>query len=160
MIGAALAVALSFAAIGWFVRSSGSDPKYPRINVYRYSAMTFFCKIISRFLGLISVFILFISIHSGLTGTSEVIENFAPVFVWIIWWVGVGYVVCIVGNVWLLMNPWMVIFNYWEQIFGKHIGIVDWPKKLDAWPALFLFLLFAWIETVSYTHLRAHETDS
>ena len=148
LIGAALAVALSFAAIGWFVRSSGSDPKYPRINVYRYSAMTFFCKIISRFLGLISVFILFISIHSGLMGTSEVIENFAPVFVWIIWWVGVGYVVCIVGNVWLLMNPWMVIFNYWEQIFGKHIGIVDWPKKLDAWPALFLFLLFAWIENV------------
>ena len=148
LIGAALTVAFSFVAIGWFIRSSGSDLEYPRINVYRYSAMAFFCKAISRFLGLISVFILFISIHSGLTGTSNAIENFDPVFVWIIWWVGVGYVVCIVGNIWLVMNPWLVIFNYWERIFGKHMGLVGWPAKFDAWPSLVLFLLFAWIENV------------
>ena len=51
LIGAALTVAFSFVAIGWFIRSSGSDLKYPRINVYRYFAMAFFCKAISRCLG-------------------------------------------------------------------------------------------------------------
>ena len=148
LIGSALAVALSFAVIGWFIRSSANNSEYPRFNIYRFSLIELVCKIASKIFGLISVLILFLSIHTGLIGTSNAIENFAPVFVWIIWWVGVGYVVCLVGNIWLIMNPWLVIFNYVEQLFGKRTGLVEWPKKLDAWPALGFFLLFAWIENV------------
>ena len=148
LIGSALAVALSFVVIGWFIRSSANNSEYPRFNIYRFSVIELVCKSASKTLGLISVLILVLAIHTGLTGTSNAIENFAPVFVWIIWWVGVGYVVCLVGNVWLIMNPWLVIFNYGEQLFGKRKEFVDWPKKLDAWPALGFFLLFAWIENV------------
>jgi len=148
LIGAALTVVFSFFVIGWFIRSSTTSNEYPTLNIYQFSIAAWFIKIGGKLFSLISILILFLLVTTGLIGTSNAIENFAPVFVWIIWFVGIGYIVCLVGNIWLITNPWLVIFNYWEQVFGKHTGFIDWPKKLDAWPALGFFLLFAWIESV------------
>ena len=76
LIGSALAVALSFAVIGWFIRSSSNNSEYPRFNIYRFFVIELVCKMTSKILGLISVLILFLSIHTGLIGTSNAIENF------------------------------------------------------------------------------------
>ena len=53
LIGSALAVALSFAVIGWFIRSSANNSEYPRFNIYRFSLIELVCKIASKILVLI-----------------------------------------------------------------------------------------------------------
>ena len=86
-------------------------------------------------------------------GTSKPIENLAPTFVWIGWWVGLGYAVALLGNLWALINPWKIVYEWAERLFGLHGGDSDaaadrYPADWELWPAAILFLAFAWLENV------------
>ncbi len=81
-------------------------------------------------------------------------NNLAPTLVWVLWWVGLAYVSALVGNVWALINPWKIAFE-WAQAFyrrlnpGGKLGFhLPYPGKLGVWPGLLLFLGFAWVELV------------
>ncbi len=154
MIGAAATVALSFVVIGLFVRQPSGGLTYPRYDLLRVGwlrpiltsgALLNACRALS-------VFVLGLVIVTGLLGTSRPVDNFAPVFVWIIWWVGMGYISALVGHVWMAFNPWKALFEWGERLVygrhGRHTPLFRYPRGWDAWPALLLFLAFAWLENV------------
>ena len=147
VVGAAATVALSFLIIAFFIRNGKQEYEYPHTNII-FSVFIFRTyKIVGIILGLLGVFLLAATIISGLFGTEDALDNFAPTFVWIIWWVGIGYLVALLGNVWLIVNPWLVIFGWFEKVFGSlNKPLLTWKKEWDAWPALGIFLSFAWIE--------------
>ena len=147
MVGAAATVALSFLIIGWFFSQSSYAKSYWTLDLFSFKYMKFILNLISFILGFVAVGILVLCIVVGLWGTQEALESFSPTFVWIIWWVGIGYFVALVGNIWLVINPWMVLYNYYEK-WRKPIPILKWPNTLEAWPALILFLIFGWVENV------------
>ena len=153
LIGAGAAVALSFAVIGLFVRGGTGGDGYWRHDLlqhgwFRVATAT---PLLSLPVKALSVFLLALVLVSGFIGVQTPSSNFAPTFVWIIWWVGMAYVVTLIGNVWAVINPWKILFGWAEYLHRKATGRNLPPKKAypsswGVWPAFALFLAFAWLQ--------------
>ena len=154
MIGAAATVAASFVVIGLFVNKRPGEFRYPTLNLLVVPALgsvlrsrVFTCAF--KLLG-VAVFLLLIA--TSLFGVNKPVENFSPTFVWIIWWVGMGYICALLGNFWMLVNPWRTMFEWVERFVGgdgeEDEGLMDYPESWGVWPAVILFFIFAWLENV------------
>ena len=111
IIGASATVALSFVVIGWFIRQGGNTSEYPRLNLWKSVYFRVLGRCFSIFAGMFSVLLLILTVISGIYGTEDALDNFSHTFVWIIWWVGIGYLVAFIGNFWAMLNPWQVVFT-------------------------------------------------
>jgi len=94
---------------------------------------------------IISVGLLILTILTGILGSQFPIKNFAPTFVWVIWWGGFIWLHILFGDSWNFVNPWKNIF---ELIKFDEKPLKKYPEKLKSWPAFGFFLIFAWIELV------------
>lgn len=168
MIGAGVAVALSFAVIGLFVKSNPASKPYPRYNIFqapllparlssafpqhRWLEVVLTNRLLLLPLRLLSVFLLGLVVASGLLGDQTPAANFAPTFVWIIWWVSMALAVALVGNLWALINPLAIIFGWAEVLYGwfsngRRLSLnMPYPAAWGIWPAVVLFLCFVWIQ--------------
>ena len=153
LYGAGAAVVLSFVVLGAFAGSMPSSGSYPRYNLFNHGWVR--SLLTSRWLlGLIrsvGVALLVLVIATGLIGTEIAIENFAPVFVWVVWWVGMGFVVALAGNLWALVNPWRALFSWAEALYRRATGqrlspLLAYPRWWGVWPAFGLFVVFIWVE--------------
>jgi hypothetical protein len=157
LAGAGAAVALSFVVVALFIRQTAEHYSYPRFNLLDYHIGRFLMHPITIFfVQTISVGLLLLVIYTGASGTLDQNRNFAVVFVWVIWWVGLSYFSALVGNLWLVLNPWDITFH-WAEWLGRTLSRggklaldLPYPKWLGVWPALLLFLAFAWIELSYY----------
>ena len=100
----------------------------------------------------LSVLLLLLAITTSFVGTDNALENFSPTFVWIIWWVGIGYISALFGNLWMLINPWKALYECAEWLLARAgVGMPSprpYPDSWDAMPALLAFLAFVWLENV------------
>ena len=120
LIAASLAILLTFVVSSLFVRGYSRDHKYWRINILKWR----FGKLITHWfviflIRLLSVTLFVLVISAGLIGDQHPISNIAPIFVWVIWWVGMAYVCALIGNLWSVVNPWKIIFEWAEFIYIK-----------------------------------------
>ena len=153
LIGAGLAVALSFVFISVLVKIS-PESSYWRLNLIGsgWSKATLTSPITLLPVKLLSVFLLGLVIATGFVGASNSLINFSPTFVWIIWWVGMAIAVAIVGNIWALTNPWKILFTWAEGLYrvirpGRELSLGrEYPAKYGIWPALVLFVLYTWVQ--------------
>ena len=152
LVGAAATVALSFVVIGIFVKPRPREVGYPRYDLLKWRvvaavASTVFVRVPLK---LLSVLLLTLVVATSFFGTDDPLKNFSPTFVWIIWWVGMGYVVALIGNVWPVVNPWSALFAWGEKLLagGQWRGMWAYPTDWNVWPAVALFFAFAWIENV------------
>lgn len=152
-IGGAAAVVFSFVIVGLAVKGEGQDSSYPRFNLFRYRWLR---RLLSGPFLLpvkaVSVFLLLLVIAAGLFGSARPVENLAPTFIWVIWWVGMGFFVALFGNLWALVNPWKVLYSWAESLYQQFqpdeelsLGF-EYPEKWGIWPAVALFFAFAWVE--------------
>ena len=101
-----------------------------------------------------SVLFLVLVLFSGFIGSPVATKNIAPVFVWVIWWVGVAFFSALVGNIWMLINPWKISFEWIESLYrlfglpGEVARNLPYPERMGVWPGFLLFFCFAWIELV------------
>ena len=155
ILAAAATVLLSFIILGFFVRDTSHDLRYPRLNLFTIPILG---SVLHHPTLLIAIRILAIAVF-GLTlgtaflGVNRPVENFSVVFVWIIWWVGMGYISALFGNLWNLMNPWKIIFEWVEKLTSMNTaqgnqGLYSYPDRLGVWPGLILLFIFAWMENV------------
>jgi hypothetical protein len=148
--GAAAAVLLSFVVAAVFMRRVPQEPPGegiaiplgPLLPVLRVACQA------------LSVLLLVMVVVAGLYGTRNPEMNLAPVLVWIIWWVGLSYVVACIGNVWSALDPWRALFEALDAL-ARRAGLANgislnrpYPQALGRWPAVALLLLFVWIEVV------------
>ncbi len=154
LVGAVATVFLSFVLIGLFVQRRSEKFDYPRLDLLRVPGLGAFLssRIVSVAARTVSVLMFLLLLVVGFFGTGRAVENLSPTFIWIIWWVGMGYVVALVGNVWVFINPWKITFEWYRRLRGHANEPEDppftYPQGLDVWPALLLFFLFAWAENV------------
>jgi hypothetical protein len=117
----------------------------------RGMALPRWCIALARAVSLIA-FVL--TIATGLLGNQSPVRNFAPVFVWVIWWVGFAFLCAFVANLWLIVNPADVLFDC-ARVFSPSFrrrsasARFAFPARLGAWPAVAGFLAFAWVELVA-----------
>jgi hypothetical protein len=153
--GAAAAVVLSFVMVGIFIRTESVGGGYRRLNLLRWAVgRALVHPAVTATLKVLSVALFFLVIIAGLVGTRSYSENLAPTMVWVIWWIGLAYVSALLGNLWALINPWKITWEWLEGLFqrsnpGEALSLnLPYPKWLDVWPGLMLFVAFAWFELV------------
>lgn len=155
IFAAGAAVVLSFVVMTLFIRGGTNPYDYPRFNIIHSR----FTKILAHpFLVLpikfVSVSVFVIVIAAGSIGDQTPNDNFAPTWVWVIWWIGLAYISALVGNIWIIVNPWRIIFGWGEALYqiitrtDGHREHVKYPKELGHWPAILLFIAFSWAELI------------
>ena len=173
LIGASLTIILSFVVIGLFVNYAHKRRDFvpTRTLVGTHALQSTSMKIIGALIKLCAVSIFVLLLATGLFGSRNPSENFSVIFVWIIWWVGFGLAIPIIGNFWASINPITIIFDAIYFILSKNCGVnkrckglrhkyncpkysefnfAPYPPVLKYWPIVFWFLLFAWIENSGY----------
>ncbi|MDA1129261.1 MAG: hypothetical protein O2913_11270 [Chloroflexi bacterium] len=153
LIGAGLAVALSFVLINMTVKVGG-PAGYPRINLLGspWSRTALTSPLLLTPIRTASVFLFGLVIATGFGGDSDPNLNFAPTFVWIVWWVGLSIAIALLGNIWALVNPWKILYGWAESLYrifrpGRDLALGhEYPQGWGIWPALVLFVLFTWIQ--------------
>jgi hypothetical protein len=147
--GACLVVVFTFLVAAVFMKAEAlPEPAASKQSTAKQSSpFRIFVRIISWLFAILIVV-------SATIGTTDPLMNLAPTFVWIIWWVGLGFAVVVFGNFWPSLDPWATTFDAFDAIakrFGFSNGISlnwHWPKWLGAWPAVFLLLAWSWTEVV------------
>ena len=156
LYGAAGAVVLSFVVFGLFVGEPRVARGYPRLNLLRSGLLraTLAGPAFVSGMRVLSVALFALVILAGLIGNQTAVLNLAPTVVWVIWWVGFSLFVALVGNLWALVNPLKVVFE-WADRLARRLGVDEgldgdapYPASWDAWPALALFSVFVWVELV------------
>jgi polyferredoxin len=158
LYGAAAAVVLAFVPLALYSRKTpdaDSAYRYPRFDLFgiRWLRRLLTSRLLLGGLRVLSVFLFFVVVISGLVGLQSGF-NIAPTFVWITWWVGFSFLTALVGNLWPLVNPWKILFD-WAEGLARRLGLRDklelgepYPGALGIWPAVGLYLAFVWFENV------------
>jgi hypothetical protein len=103
--------------------------------------------------GAIGVALLGFVIYTGLEGTQSPAANFAPTFVFVIFWIGLVPASVLFGDIFRAFNPWRAIGRSVGWTAGKVArgGLpapLDYPERLGHWPAAAGVFAFAVLELV------------
>jgi len=81
---------------------------------------------------------------AGWWGSRNPLANPLPLSFWTLGWIGLTFVQAALGNVWAFLNPWVGPYRLlWRRPTPR-----AYPAWLGYWPAVFVFLVFAWFELV------------
>ncbi|MGE0652870.1 MAG: hypothetical protein AB7P12_14155, partial [Alphaproteobacteria bacterium] len=157
LVGAGAAVAFSFVVMVLsYDRPIKGGP--PAIELARFPLLRWLGHpTVTGFFRLLAVGLFALVLAAGFFGNQDPAKNFAPTFIWVVWWVGFVYVAALVGNVWPIVNPWsgiMVGLERLARFFGRDRPLslaLPYPSWLGLLPAITLFLLFAWFELIAET---------
>ncbi len=104
--------------------------------------------------GAIGVLLLLLVLVAGLAGTQSALDNFAPSFVFIVFWVGLVFASALLGNVFAGFSPWRALgratgWALTRARGGQPLRHRPYPERLGRWPAVAGLLGFTWIELAS-----------
>jgi hypothetical protein len=148
--GASLVLILSFVALGVLWREprlAGREAGRPMSEKWQRFLLWRGWPII---LGGFALGLLVVVWLAALVGRPDAADNIAPVFVWVLFWLGLVPIVVIFGNVWSLLNPWnagaAVLAWAWEKAGRTWEPAAAYPEWLGRWPAAVLLFAFATLE--------------
>jgi len=102
------------------------------------------------FAALLGVALLVLTVWSGLAGVQTPQDNFAPTFVYVVFWVGLVLLSIAFGDVFRAFNPWRAIGRgtgfVTRRLTGRWQPPLRYPGWLGRWPAAAGLLGFAWLE--------------
>jgi hypothetical protein len=148
--GAALVLIVSFVALGilWreprlSTREAGRplNERWQRFLLWRGWPII---------LGGIALGLLVVVWLAALVGRPDAADNLAPVFVWVLFWLGLVPIVVIFGNLWSVLNPWKAgadaLAWAWAKAGREWEPAAAYPEWLGRWPAAALLFAFATLE--------------
>jgi hypothetical protein len=107
--------------------------------------------VIDALCGAVGVAVLGVIVWSGLTGEETPSGNFASIFVFVTFWVGLAFASVLLGDIFRAFNPWRAIGRAVAGLArltrgGDLPAPLPYPERLGRWPAAFGLLCFAWQE--------------
>lgn len=101
--------------------------------------------------GAIGVFLLGVTVWSGLYGTSSSAANFNVTFVFVTFWIGFVVISPFLGDVFRAFNPWRALARAGAGVFRLIAGRsapppLAYPERLGRWPAVAGLGAFLWLE--------------
>jgi hypothetical protein len=104
-------------------------------------------------LGLAGLALLVIVLAAGYVAGGTALDNLAPTFVLITFWVGLVFASVLLGDVFALLSPWRAVGRAcgWSvrAVTGRAPRHLAYPQRLGRWPGALVILAFTWIELVS-----------
>lgn len=151
---AACVLVVSFAALGmlWSTPKLDSGGWRPLPRVVNRVLLGRLAEILC---GTVGTALMILVVWSGLAGHQAEDHNFAPTFVYVIFWVGLVPVSVLFGDVFRAFNPWRAIARLaaWtaSRVAGGPLRApLRYPQRLGYWPAALALLSFAALELVAY----------
>ncbi|HEX8206329.1 MAG TPA: fenitrothion hydrolase [Solirubrobacteraceae bacterium] len=95
--------------------------------------------------GTVGVLLLIVTVASGYAGPPGAQQNFAPTFVFVIFWVGLAVTSVLFGNVFRAFNPWLALGRAVDALRGSREPR-PYPERLGYWPAVAGLVCFVWME--------------
>ena len=98
----------------------------------------------------IAVGVFVLTLTTALFGTTIELLNFAPTFVYVIFWLGVPLLSVILGNVWSVLSPWRAIADatVWllERGGREARPVLEWSGRWGRYPAAGALFAFVALE--------------
>ena len=155
LTGAGATIVITFVLMAIFVREARPLSQYPRSNLLRFAAARAIANgATATVLRVLAALLFLLTIAAGLFGNPDPYSNLITTMVWVVWWVGVAFCCALVGDLWSVINPWANLFAWAERAFaavtgGRELSLrLPYPAWLGAWPAVLVFLGFAWAELI------------
>jgi len=147
LIGGTLAVLASALLVG-LIRS----PLNLRLSgvsaTARFKAQDF--RIITSVLSCLCLLLL---ILTGFFGNTDPLDNPLPLTIWTMGWVMLTVTHAVFGNLWSYLNPWTGLLQVLKIPDGILVNTTSESSRnqtaKSCWPAMIIFILFAWFELVS-----------
>jgi predicted outer membrane lipoprotein len=136
---AAIVLAASFGALGALWR----EPRLQEAGTRRVGRVP---RALDAVCGAIGVALFALVVYAGLAGSEIPTANFAPTFVYVVFWVGLVVASVLLGDVFRLFNPWRAIGNAASFAARGRRRMRAYPERLGRWPAVVGLLGFAWLE--------------
>jgi len=97
--------------------------------------------------------LLIVAFAGGLFSTTdeskEFFENPMTVLTWVDFWVGLGIVSWLVGDVWERVSPLNVAARALDGVLARRsVEPLAYPARLGQWPAVALLLVWSWLELI------------
>jgi hypothetical protein len=104
--------------------------------------------------GLIGVGLFVLVLYAGFRGISDPTQNFAIVFVFYTFWLGMVVLSVLLGDLFRAFNPWRALARLVSGGFRLVAGQsapapFAYPDRLGRWPAVLGVLLFVWLELIA-----------
>jgi hypothetical protein len=146
LYGGAAAIVVSFIIVGYFLNKTTVGVTYPKALLKNTSSLIASKSFILILKG-ISLFLFFLTVVSGFVGTGFAQENFNMTFFWIIFLLGLTYIIAILGNVWKYINPLAILVDIIEKLFRIELnGTITYPRHLSYFIALLFYFNLIWFE--------------
>jgi hypothetical protein len=101
-------------------------------------------------LQVVSVALFVLMLATALFGTAVELLNFAPTFVYVIFWLGVPLLSILFGNVWRALSPWRAVADgsvWLLELSGREARpVLAWSERLGRYPAAAALLSFVALE--------------
>lgn len=101
-------------------------------------------------LGSFSVALLGLTLATALFGTTIELLNFAPTFVYVIFWLGIPLLSMLFGNVWTVLSPWRALADaaVWAvELGGREArSVLEWTGRWGRYPAAGALFAFVALE--------------
>ena len=141
--GAAAALLISFAGLAVFWRSARLEGGGRGRVVLEPGALTRGLSLAGRIVGL-ALFVLLVA--AAAFGDPDTVENIAPVFVYVVFWVGMTLVCALIGDLWRVVSPFDTLAALVERLAGPDRRLA--PYRFGRWPAVAALTGFVWLELV------------
>lgn len=92
-----------------------------------------------------SVLVLVLVVATSLLGSTDLNSNFAPIWVFVVWWIGIALLAATVGDWWRTVHPVAVIARLLNMPSGSTSRL---SPTVGLWPATALLFVFIWLELV------------
>lgn len=111
------------------------------------------CRPVEILCGAAGIFLLALVVVSGLLGRQSPEANFAPTFVYVVFWIGLVPLSVLFGDVFRAFNPWRALGRAtgWAAKRVVRHGVPEpppYPERLGYWPAAAGLLAFSLLELV------------
>jgi hypothetical protein len=104
-------------------------------------------------LGVVGVGLLAAVLGAGYVAGGTALDNLAPTFILITFWVGLVFASVLLGDVFALLSPWRALgrASGWlvRRVLRREPRHAAYPARLGRWPGAVVLLAFTWIELVS-----------
>ncbi len=85
---------------------------------------------------------------AGYVGEDSALDNLAPTFILIVFWVGLAFASVLLGDVFRHVSPWRAIGRAAGALVRRP-PLRDYPERIGRWPAAVALLGFTWVELAS-----------
>jgi hypothetical protein len=150
LIGGAIAVALTFAVLG-FMPARGLGRMFKRGAAVPAHALPPPDNGWRHALSGMSFLIFTLLIYAGFAGSGDPLANPLPLTIWTLGWVGLPLAHALLGNLWNWINPWSGPYRLLSaalRLGDSQDPPFTLPKRLGYLPAIAGFFAFGWFELV------------